>query len=56
MNWGAFLTIAIWVFFVIMMMRGCGRMMGCGMGSHHHGSRPQPHEAKDGSTGKPVTK
>ena len=56
MNWGAFLTIAIWVFFVIMMMRGCGQMMGCGMGRHHHGPKPEPPETKDGSTTKPSLK
>ena len=56
MNWGAFLTIAIWVFLVIMMMRGCGRVMGCGMGTHHHAPEPEPPEAKEGSTDRPILK
>ncbi len=56
MNWGAFLAIAIWVFFVIMMTRGCGRMMGCGMGTHHHGSKPEPPETEERSIDKPTLK
>jgi hypothetical protein len=48
-NWGAFLSIAIWVFFVIIMLRGCGRMIGCGTGTHHHGPKTEPHETKEGN-------
>lgn len=48
MDWQTLLTIAGIILFVILMMRGCGGMVGggCGMGGGM-GSRRRPPDAKD---------
>ena len=49
MDWSTILTIAAWIFFVVMMVRGGGC---CGMGSHH--PKPMPGEAEARDKGNPT--
>ncbi len=47
MDWSTLLTIAVWIFFAVMILRGGGC---CGMGGHKHGRRA-PNDDRNAKSG-----